>query len=178
MKIYIAADIEGISGICGARQLEMDRPWWNEARRLLTQDINAAVQGALDGGATEVVVWDNHDGGYNVIVEDIHEQADLIGGQPHVPRFPALDAGFSGVLLIGYHAMSGTEAAVLDHTYSSQTRRSLTLNGQEMGEVGLDALWAGRLGVPVLMVSGDDKVCAEAQRFLGEIEVAVVKQGL
>ena len=88
----------------------------------------------------------------------LHEAAHLVGGGPHNPRFPGLDHSFAGVLLIGYHAMAGTEAAVLDHTYDSQRIRSIAINGQQMGEVELDALWAGRLGVPVLMVSGDDKV--------------------
>jgi D-amino peptidase len=178
MKIYIAADFEGISGICNGWQLEMDKPWHIEARHLLMGDINAAVQGVIDGGATEVMVWDNHSGGHNVIMEDLHEAADLVGGGPHNPRFPCLDNSFGGLLLIGYHAMSGTEAAVLDHTYDSQRIRSIAINGQQMGEVELDALWAGRLGVPVIMVSGDDKVCTEARRFLGGIEAAIVKLGI
>jgi D-amino peptidase len=87
-------------------------------------------------------------------------------------------AAFAGVFLIGYHAMAGTEGAVLEHTMSSERFHSVRLNGQEMGEVGLDTLWAGLRGVAVLMVSGDDKVCTEARRMLGEVEVASVKLGL
>jgi D-amino peptidase len=176
-RIYIAADMEGISGIWGGWQLEEDQPHWIEARRLLTGDINAAVQGALDGGATEVLIWDNHHRGRNALVQEIHAEAQIIMGWPHNPRFPGLDEGFSAVYLIGYHAMVGTTGAVLDHTLTSE-HRSVILNGMQVGEVALDALWAGRLGVPVVLVSGDDKACAEARRFLGDIETAEVKEGI
>jgi len=177
MKIYIAADMEGISGIWGDWQLKEDQPHWIEARRLLTGDINAAVQGALDGGATEVVVWDNHHRGRNVLIEETHEEAQIIMGWPHNPRFPGLDESFAGIYLIGYHAMVGTEDAVLDHTLTSEMR-SVTLNSIPVGEVALDALWAGSMGVPVFLVTGDDKACEEARRFLGDIETAVVKEGI
>jgi D-amino peptidase len=177
MKIYIAVDMEGISGIWGAWQLQEDQPHWIEARRLLTGDINAAVQGALDGGAAEVVVWDNHHRGRNLLIEEAHEEAQIIMGWPHNPRFPGLDGSFAGVYLVGYHAMVGTMGAVLDHTLTSDYR-SVTLNGAPVGEVGLDALWAGRQGVPVILVTGDDKVCTEARRFLGDIETAPVKEGI
>ena len=177
MKIYIAADMEGISGIWGAWQLQEDQPHWIEARRLLTGDINAAVQGALDGGATEVVVWDNHYRGRNLLIQDTHEKAQVIMGWPHNPRFPGLDESFAGIYLIGYHAMVGTEGAVLDHTLTSEMR-TVTLNGTPVGEVALDALWAGGIGVPVFLVTGDDKVCEEARRFLDDIETVVVKEGI
>jgi D-amino peptidase len=177
VKIYIAADMEGISGIWGSWQLQEDQPHWIEARRLLTGDINAAVEGALDNGATEVVVWDNHYRGRNVLIEGVHEEAQIIMGWPHNPRFPGLDESFAGVYLVGYHAMVGTEDAVLDHTLTPEMR-SVTLNGNPVGEVALDALWAGSIGVPVLLVTGDDKACEEARRFLGEIETAVVKEGI
>jgi D-amino peptidase len=177
VKIYIAVDMEGISGIWGAWQLKEDQPQWIEARRLLTGDINAAVQGALDGGAAEVVVWDNHHRGHNVLIEEIHEEAQIIMGWPHNPRFPGLDGSFAGVYLLGYHAMVSTTGAVLDHTLTSDYR-SVTLNGVRVGEVALDALWAGRQGVPIVLVTGDDKVCTEARRFLGDIETAQVKEGI
>lgn len=175
MRVYIAADLEGIGGIWGRRQIE---EYWPEVRTLFTREVNAAVEGALEGGATDVVVWDNHDGGTTFLVEELHEQAQLIMGTPHMPRFPCLDEGFGGVYLVGYHAMSGTEAGVLDHTYSSSSFRSVSINGREMGEVEMDALWAGIKGVPVLLVTGDDKVCKEALSFLGPIETAVVKWGV
>ena len=176
-KVYIAADMEGISGIWGGWQLQEDQPHWMEARQLLTGDLNAAVQGALDGGATEVVVWDNHHCGRNALVQEIHREAQLVMGAPHNPRHPTLDPSFAAVYLIGYHAMAGTQGAVLDHTFTSNYR-SVTLNGTPVGEVALDALWAGIHGVPVVLVTGDDKVCAEARRFLGDIETAQVKEGI
>jgi D-amino peptidase len=178
MKIYIASDMEGISGIYAGWQLDEAGPWWPEARRLQVGDVNAAVQGALDGGANEVLVWDNHYRGHTLPIDEVHSDARVIMGQPHSPRFPCLDSSFAGVFLIGYHGMSGTQAAVLEHTMSSERFHRVFVNGQEMGEAGMDALWAGLRGVPVLLASGDDKLCAEVRRGLGQVETAEVKIGL
>ncbi len=178
MKIYIAADMEGIGGVALQRQVMPSEPEYQRTRHLLTQEVNAAVQGALDGGADEVLVWDNHDGGLNLLLEEAHPDARYAIGGPHLPRFPGLDSSFAGVYLVAYHARSGTPQAVRDHTYSSATWQSITINGRELGESGVDGLWCGLRGVPVLMVSGDDKVCAEARELFGPIETAVVKQGL
>lgn len=178
MKVYIAVDMEGIGGVAVRAQVLPGDPEYQRTRHLLTQEVNAAVEGALKGGATEVLVWDNHDGGLNLLLEEAHPDARYAIGGPHVSRFPGLDPSFDGVYLVGYHARSGTSAAVRDHTFSSATWQELSLNGRALGEVGIDGLWCGSLGVPVLLVTGDDKVCAEAREVFGEIETAVVKQGL
>jgi len=172
MKIYISCDAEGISGVFRPPD-EMP-----EIRTLMTRDVNAAVAGALDAGADEIVVWDMHDGGKTLLYEELADGAEYIQGSPLVERFPGLDGSFDGVFFVGYHAMAGTMHAVCDHTMSSKTWQHIWINGRMFGEVGLDALWAGRFDVPVLLVTGDDKVCKEAREFLGDVETARVKTGL
>lgn len=172
MKIYIACDAEGISGVYRPPD---EIP---EIRTLMTRDANAAIAGARDGGATEIIVWDMHDGGKTLLYEDLEEGAQVVQGSPPIERLPGLDESFAGVFFVGYHAMAGTAHAVCDHTMSSATWQHLWINGREIGEIGQDALWAGRFDVPVLFLSGDDKACAEARAFLGDLETAQVKVGL
>lgn len=178
MKIYIVADMEGIGGIVRPEQVLKGNPEYDEARRLLIREVNAVVEGALAGGATHVVVKDAHADGFNFPPEELHPAAEYIMGTPHPGRFPDLDETVNGVFLVGYHAMAGTPAAVRDHTYSSRDWQAFYLNDRQMGEVGIDASIAGYYGVPVLLVTGDDKVCAEARGLLGEIVTAQVKTGI
>jgi D-amino peptidase len=179
MNVYIAVDMEGATGICCREQTAKGNAYYAEGRRLLTGDVNAAVAGALEGGAEEIFVADVHDGSLNLLTEEVHPSAKVISGVPHRGvRFPYLDESIGVMFLVAYHARAGTLAATLEHTMSSQSWHGVTVNGQPMGEVGIDAALAGSVGVPVVMVSGDDKVCAEAQALLGPIETAVVKQGL
>lgn len=179
MKIYITTDMEGATCVVSREQCRKGAREYEEARRLLLGDVNAAVQGALDGGATEVVVADMHDGSLNLPLEDLHPQARYVLGVPHsTPRFPFLDDTFAGMFMVAYHARSGTWAGVLEHTMSSVAWQDLIVNGRPLGEVGIDAGLAGACGVPVLLVTGDDKVCSEARKLLGDIETAVVKWGV
>ncbi len=177
MKVYISVDMEGISGVVLREQVSKGTPEYAEARKLLIGDANAAVAGALEGGATEVLVKDAHGSGFNFPLEDLHPQAEYIMGPSSPERFPWLEE-FDAMFLVGYHAMSGTPHAIRDHTMSSASWQQFFLNGREMGEVGIDAAYAGAFGVPIALVTGDDKVCAEAQALLGEIPVAVVKRAL
>jgi D-amino peptidase len=179
MRIYIAADMEGASCVVSREQCQKGAREYEEARRLLVGDVNAAVQGALDGGATEVIVADMHDGSLNLPPADLHPGARYVIGVPHsAPRFPFLDESFAGMFLVAYHARSGTLAGVLEHTMSSATWQDFIVNGRPVGEVGIDAGLAGACGVPVLLVTGDDRVSAEARKLLGDIETAVVKWGV
>jgi D-amino peptidase len=172
VKIYIAADAEGISGVY---QPPAEMP---EMRTMMTRDVNAAIAGARAGGATEILVWDLHNGGKTLLFEELEDGAEYIMGRPHETGLPGLDDSFDGMFMLGYHAMAGTLHAVCDHTISSATWQHIWVNGVMMGEVGLDALWAGRFGVPVLLVTGDDKVCDEARALLDDIEEARVKIGM
>ena len=179
MKVYVTTDMEGATCVISREQCKKGTREYEEARRLLIGDVNAAVQGALDGGATEVIVADMHDGSLNFPLADLHPEARYVIGVPHSsPRFPFLDDSFAGMFMVAYHARSGTWAGVLEHTMSSVAWQDFIVNGRPVGEVGIDAGLAGACGVPVLLVTGDDKVCAEARKLLGDIETAVVKWGV
>jgi len=180
MKVYISTDMEGVSGVVTFQQTGRDiiGPEYEKARHLLTLDVNSAVEGALAAGAEEIVVLDGHGGGYNFIIEELHPGAQYIVGSGSNQIMPGLDETFTAMLLVGYHAMAGAKNAVLDHTQSSKTWYNYYLNNIKMGEIGQCAVIAGHFGVPVVFVSGDKAACEEAKELLGDIEVAIVKEGL
>lgn len=178
MKIYVMVDIEGISGIYCSEQVLPGESRFAEGRRYLTEDINACVAGLRDAGVDEIIVHDCHGGSYSLNWADVAPEADgYICGDVGNRRFVDLQE-FDGVVLLGYHAMAGTPEAVLEHTYSSKSVQNMYLNGNKVGEFAVDAAIAGEYGVPVMMVSGDDKVCAEAEQLLPDVVTAEVKKGL
>lgn len=171
MKIYIAVDLEGISGVFRWAQVkDMTNLDYQEARRLMMADIDAVIDGCLAGGAKEIIVRDGHHGGINVIPELMNPKATyyICGYQKGMPVLMGLDENINGLILLGYHAMAGTKDGVLRHTQSSASGRRYFYNDREFGEIGQHALMAGHFGVPVIMVSGDDATCREAKDFLGE----------
>lgn len=179
MKIYVSVDMEGIAGIVLREQLRRGEAFYEEGRRLLTQEVNVLVESLLAQGVTEIVVKDAHGTGFNFLVEQLHEGARYVMGAARTElRFPGLDETFAGAFLIGYHAMAGTQAAVRDHTYVPTDWQAIELNGCPIGEIGLDALIFGQFGVPVLLVSGDDKACQEARGQLGEVITYQTKVGV
>lgn len=179
MRVYISCDMEGATGICCRQQTAKGDPYYAEGRRLLTGDVNAVIEGAIEGGADEIIIADAHDGSFNLLPEELHSAARVIYGVPQSgPRFAYLDEDTDVMFLVAYHARAGTLAATLEHTMSSMSWHSVRVNGEEIGEVGIDAALAGSVGVPVVLVTGDDKVCEEAEDLLGPIETAVVKRGL
>ncbi|MBM3457441.1 MAG: aminopeptidase [Armatimonadetes bacterium] len=178
MKIYIITDMEGISGICHEEQVKRESPHYGPARSLLGADINAAIAGAFDGGATEVVVNDGHGGGFNLIMSEMDPRALYERPNGGMDMLPALDASFAGLFCVGYHAMAGTLNGFLDHTQSSASWFNYTVNGRRTGELGQCGIWAGSYNVPVLLVTGDQAACDEGREFFGEIETVSVKQGI
>jgi D-amino peptidase len=177
MKILIAADMEGITGVVHADQTDSTHPEYQRFRRLMTADVNAAIRGAFDGGADEVVVSDGHGGARNILIEELDGRARLNSGSPSpFSMMQGIDAGIQGVILAGYHARMGTPNAILDHTWSSARVAGVWLNGDPVGEIGLNAALAGHFGAPVIMISGDQTACAEAASLVGSVETAVVKQ--
>jgi len=179
MKIYIATDLEGISGVYRFDQTrEYGTPANIEARHLLMGDVNAAVCGAFDGGATRVVVRDGHNGAKSFFPEELDERAEMVMG-----RFSPIDIvmrqGFDAAILLGYHSMSNTEGGILCHTQSSRTWDNYWINGELAGEIRQSAILLGSCNIPVIMVTGDDKAKKEAKDLLGDGIVTVqVKQGL
>ena len=177
MKVYIITDMEGVAGVVIEEQTFSSGRLYNEARLLLTKEVNAAVEGAIEGGADEVIVNDGHNGGFNLILDELHEEAKVVHGAPRTMSLAGLDETVDVVCLVGYHAMAGTPRAVLDHTMSSLTIHNIYLNGVKIGEIGLMAAIAGYYDVPVGLVTGCAKACEEARNLLGNIEVVITKWG-
>ncbi|KKR04409.1 MAG: peptidase M55 D-aminopeptidase [Candidatus Uhrbacteria bacterium GW2011_GWF2_39_13] len=179
MKIYVSADLEGISGIVNFEQTGRDNkgPEYERARRLLTNEVNTVVAACREAGVEKVVVMDGHAGGYNFIVEDLHPEGEYVIGTNRKKSFEGMTDDFDGVILLGYHAMAGTENGVLDHTQSSKTWYNYWINDIKMGELGQSAILAGHRNIPVILVTGDLAVCKEAKELLPHIETVAVKEG-
>ncbi len=178
MKIYIMTDMEGISGINRVEQVLPDSPHYGPARRLLCADVNAAIAGAFEGGATEVLVSDGHGSGFNFILEEMDERASYERPNGALDYMPGLDETFDAVFCVGYHAMAGTQNGFLDHTQSSASWFNYYLNGRRTGELGQVGALAASYNIPVLLVTGDQAACDEAHEFFGAIETVAVKQGI
>jgi D-amino peptidase len=177
MKILIATDMEGITGVTTWEQVTPGHAEYARFRRLMTQDVNAAIRGAFDAGADEVVVADGHWNGSNILIEELDARARLNTGSPSpLSMMEGIDQSIDAVMFIGYHARNGSPGAILDHTWSSKTVANVWLNDILTGEYGLNAAVAGHFGVPVILVSGDQTACAQVTELLGNLETAVVKQ--
>ncbi len=177
MKIYILADMEGISGIRNMQQVKSDQPSYPAGCKLMMDDINVAIDACFAGGAAEVVACDTHGGGGQVRVEEMDVRATY--ETPALRRMmPSLDETFDGVILLGHHAMAGTLNGFLDHTMSSMAFWEYRCNGKALGEMGIEAAFAGHYDVPVIAVSGDEATAAEAVATFGAVECAIVKRGL
>ena len=177
MKILIAADMEGISGVVHWDHVTPGHAEYQRFRQIMTGDVNAAVAGACEAGADDVIVSDGHWNGMTLLAEALDPRARLNSGRPSpLSMVQGVDMDVSGVMFVGYHARAGARNAILDHTWSDACVANLWLNGRLTGEIGLNAAVCGHFDVPVIMISGDQTACAEAVEMLGAIEVAVVKQ--
>jgi len=177
VKIFVMVDMEGISGICRKSQVLPDGEHYAQGRKYLTWDVNACVDGCFAGGAEKVTVRDAHGGGYHFIWEDLDHRALYVQGTSPEERMPGIGS-YDGLILLGYHAMAGTPRAILEHTMSSVGWQNFWLNGKKAGEIAIDAALAGDHGVPVIMVSGDDKACAEALAIMPGVTTVETKKGL
>jgi D-amino peptidase len=177
MKILIAADMEGITGVTNWDQVTPGHAEYARFRKQMTEDVNAAIRGASDAGADEIIIADGHWNGSNILIEELNPRARLNSGSPSpFSMMQGIDESIDGVIFIGYHARNGSPNAILDHTWSSRTVANVWLNDILTGEYGLNAAVAGHFGVPVIMVSGDQTACAQVTELLGDMETAVVKQ--
>jgi len=180
LKVYISVDMEGIAGVVNGDQTSSSGKDYNLARKWMTQEVNAAINGARLAGATEIVVNDSHGSMRNVIISELDPAAYLITGSPKpLSMMQGIDETYDAIFLIGYHARAGSEDGVLDHTYSSGSVFSIKVNGMELGEAEQNALIAGCYDVPIVLIAGDKTVCAQAKKSLGDgLETAVVKEGI
>ena len=179
MRILISADMEGISGVCAPEQTHPGSSEYERARLLMTEEVNAAVEGALEGGASEVWVVDGHGAYRNLLIEKLHERAALVSGKPRLFGMMAgIDCGpWHGVFMIGYHARAGA-AGVLAHTINGGVFAEIRVNDEPVGEYFLNGVLAGAFGAPVRLLSGDDCLAAESSIVFPSAEIVTVKRAL
>ena len=178
-RFYIGVDCEGVAcavGIPGQSIGTGDN--YRFAARQATREADAAARALFDMGAEEVWVWDNHGGGTNLDYDLLDPRCRIVLGSGHHGRFPAIDGSFGGVLFIGYHAREGSCPAVLSHTYSSVAYHRFGINGQSMGEMEIDAAFAGKAGVPVIFAASDNVGVAQAKEAFPWIETVATKAAL
>ncbi|MBN2354966.1 M55 family metallopeptidase [candidate division KSB1 bacterium] len=178
MRIYISADMEGVNGVVLREHIDPSCKEYDIARQWMTAEVNAAVEGAVAAGATDVVVNDSHHHMANLLVDKLHPAARLVCG-PGKPfsMVQDLDDSFAAAFFIGYHAKFGTPTAVQDHIFAYSQYHGVWINTIAVGELGLNAGMAGHFGVPVALVSGDKAVCEEARALNKKIHTVAVKEG-
>ena len=180
MKIFISVDIEGVAGVVHPDDGKLSGEEYQRARRWMTAEANAAILGAVDAGAEEIVVADSHYNMRNLLIEDLVEEARLqiVRGSPRpLGMVNGVDEDCTAALFIGYHAMEGTAAGVLAHTYSGLAIQEMRLNGKAVGELAFNAAICGHFGVPVALVSGDDRLAAEVAEQLPLAVRVITKWG-
>jgi len=176
LKIYISADMEGVVGVVTNEQLGPQGFEYARFREFMTQEVNAAIEGALAGGATQIVVSDSHGNGQNLLIEKLHKDVTLVRAWPRpLMMMQGIDETFAGAVFIGYHTGTTNSQGVRAHTMSSARLADVQLKGVSVSEAGINAAIAGHFNVPVIAVSGDDAVVKETQALLGDVEGAVVK---
>jgi len=178
MRIYISADLEGISGVVATDQTSNKGSDYDRARKLMTGEVNAAAEAAFEVGAEEVVVNDGHGSMRNILIDEVMSDVKLMTGSPKIlGQMEGIDRspGFDACLFVGYHARAGTHG-VLNHTISGAVVSEVQINGQSLGETGINAALAGQYDIPLVFVSGDTDVCAQAESIVENIVTVPVKE--
>jgi len=184
VRVQIISDMEGVAGIVKWEQVTAGEQMYKEGRRLYTEEVNAAVRGAKAAGAEEILVMDHHGAGegwsFNSLIPDLLDPAcEYVVQSSWTEYTEFLEQGADACLLIAMHARAGTTDGVMNHTVSSQAWRNLWFNGTLVGETGINAALCGHWGCPVVLVTGDEATCREAQELLGEgLTTVAVKKGL
>jgi len=178
VRVFISADMEGVTGVTHPQDVIPGRSQYERFRRFLTADVNAAIEGAARGGATEFLVNEAHDGMRNILLENLDDRAQLIVGS----RKPlSMMQGFEGAdvaFFVGYHARAGAEG-ILSHTFNSPSVvTDVQLNGEPCSEARMNAALVGLCGIPVGLVTGDDLTCAEARSLYAGVQCAQVKTAI
>ncbi|MFW5697395.1 MAG: M55 family metallopeptidase [Fimbriimonadaceae bacterium] len=182
MNVFISADIEGVTGVVtwgqsgGPNSEHYD---WDFARRMMTHDVNAAIRGARAAGAKQVVVRDAHGSSKNLLIDQLEPGVELVSGRGATKQgmMIGLDETFDAAFLVGYHAMAGTAASIMEHTINGVTHR-VWVNDIPVGEQALSTALAGVVGVPVTLVTSDRAGCAEARELIPGVQTYETKIGL
>lgn len=189
MRILISADMEGTCGVSSwvhVEQPENAPPHkpnstveYERFRLQMTREVNAAIEGAIAGGASDIIVNDSHDGQRNILLEHLHKDVRYISGADKpLGMMQGIDQEIDAVFYTGYHARAGTPRGPLAHTWNLWVQ-DVRFNGVSTGEYGVNAAIAGAFDVPVVLVAGDDQAVSQTQEFLGDqVQGAVVKTGV
>jgi len=177
LKIFLSSDIEGTAGIVDWQQVIGPGAEYEMGRRLLLGEVNAAIDGALEGGATEIVVNDSHWMMQNLPPAELHGRASYISGK-HKPLYmmEGLDATFDAVFFVSYHGSVGADGAILSHTYNPSAIGEVRLSGEPVGESAINALVASHYKVPVALITGDRHTVEESRLHMPTAEGVVVKE--
>ena len=179
LKVYISVDLEGIAGVVTGDQLGPTGFEYGRAREFMTGEALAAIAAAREAGATEILVSDSHGNGESLLIDQFPDDVRIVRSWPRpLMMMEGIDSTFAAAIFIGYHASTTSPAGVRAHTISSANLASVSLNGVAMPEAGINAAIAGRFGVPVVFISGDDVAVEETRRLLGDVEGAVVKRAI
>lgn len=179
VRVYVSVDMEGITGAAVGKHVQPGEKEYDRIRRVMTQDANAAIEGALAAGASEVVVSDGHGPMTNLLIEELHPAARLISGSNKLlAQLEGIDRGFDAAFLVGYHQREGGGDGVMNHTYLGRVVYEIRMNGEPVDEAAVNAGIAGAFNVPVALVTGDDQVCAEAARRFPGVVTAPVKEAI
>jgi len=179
LRVYISADMEGVTGAVSGEQLGPSGFEYARFRGFLTDEVLAAIDAAREAGAVEILVSDSHGNGQNLLLERMPADVMVVRSWPRpLAMMEGIDARFDAAIFLGYHTSTANTRGVRAHTMSSANLTGLRLNGREHAEAGVNAAIAGHFGVPVVMISGDDAIVEEARAMLGDLEGAVVKWSL
>lgn len=179
LKVYISVDMEGITGVVHWDETREKNPDYVYFRKIMTAEVNAAIEGALAAGAEEIWVRDAHGTARNLLPEQLNEHARLIREWSGGPKgmMELIDPSFDAAVCVGYHAKAGTPNATLKHTMSGAIL-DLRVNGHSLPELGWNALIAGYYQVPLVFVSGDQAICEQAKTLLPRVETVAVKSAI
>ena len=178
-KVLISVDMEGIAGLVSGESTGRSGADYGYFRRIMSAEANAAVLGAFDAGASEVVVRDSHGSARNILPDLLDPRARLIrdwSGGP-LSMVEGIDESFDALVFVGYHARAGTADAIIDHTMSGNVT-DFAMNGVSLPEAGINALIAGVFGVPVVFVAGDQAICDQVTVLFGNVGTVAVKKGI
>ena len=180
MKVLIMTDLEGVSGVVSfVDQAYPDGKYYEQAKKLLTAEVNAAVKGLVEEGVDDILVIDGHGPG-GIVFEELHPAAKLMHGRPSAPQsvYRKYASQYDVTIMVGQHAVAGTDQATLNHTQNSRSVDYYKLNGKYIGEIAQWALYCGGMNIPLIFLSGDEAACREAEDLIPGITTAVVKIGL
>ncbi|GAA2276094.1 peptide ABC transporter substrate-binding protein [Streptomyces ruber] len=175
MRIFISADMEGVTGLVDADDVQPGGRDYERGRLMMAEDVNAAVRGAVAAGATDIIVNDAHGPMRNILPESLHPAARLIRGRPkHMGMLEGLTSEHDAVICVGYHSRAGA-LGVLSHSFMGHEIEDIWLDGRPVGEIGLAHATAAAIGVPVAVITGDDCACTEMTEWDASVRTVAVK---